>query len=113
MFGRGASGDMQVSVQELAERLKAGAPPKLLDVREPVEYDIVHLPDSILFTQDVLNELLEDGERDEEIVCVCHHGISSLNAANFLRQQGFKNVRSMKGGLDAWSLQIDPKLPRY
>jgi rhodanese-related sulfurtransferase len=104
---------MQWSVQEVAERLKDGKPPKLLDIREPAEYDIVHLPNAILATQEVVNELLESGDRGEEIVCICHHGVRSLNAANFLRQQGFTQVRSMKGGLDAWSLQIDPKLPRY
>ena len=113
MFGKGKGGDMQMTVQEVAERLKAGDPPKLLDIRDPAEYDIVHLPDSVLATQEVVNELLEGDDRDAEIICICHHGIRSLNAANFLRQQGFTNVRSMQGGLDAWSLQIDPKLPRY
>lgn len=105
--------DLQIGVKELAERLKTPPPPKLLDTREQAEFDIVHLPGSVLVTQEVLDDLLQNGNRDEEMICICHHGIRSLNAARFLRQQGFTNVRSMQGGLDAWSLQVDPTLRRY
>jgi rhodanese-related sulfurtransferase len=113
MFGRGKPDDLQLTVEQVAERLKGEKPPKLLDIREQAEYAIAHLPSAVLATQQVVDELLQAGDRGEEIICVCHHGIRSLNAAHFLRQQGFTNARSMKGGLDAWSLQIDPGLPRY
>jgi len=110
MFG---SGKLQVSVQEVAERLKSPNPPTLLDTRSQAEFDIVHLPDSILATDEAIKDVLENWDKSREIVCVCHHGMRSLNAAQFLQHQGFTRVTSMKGGLDAWSLQIDPKLPRY
>ena len=112
MFGRGGD-NTQLTVQQVSERLKAPNPPKLLDTRSQAEYEIVHLPDSILATDEVVNEALQSWDKNAEIICVCHHGIRSLNAAQFLRKQGFTNVRSMSGGLDAWSQQIDAKLPRY
>ena len=112
MFGSGGDGT-QLTVQQVSERLKAPNPPKLLDTRSQAEYEIVHLANSILATDEVVNEALQNWDNNAEIICVCHHGIRSLNAAQFLRKQGFTNVRSMSGGLDAWSQQIDPQLPRY
>jgi rhodanese-related sulfurtransferase len=113
MFGRGSTDEIQLTVQEVQERLNGPNPPKLLDVRQLAEYEIAHLPGAILATEAVVNDVLQNWDKSQDIVCVCHHGIRSLNAAQFLRQQGFTRVRSMKGGLDAWSLQIDPRLPRY
>jgi rhodanese-related sulfurtransferase len=112
MFGRGGD-EIQLTVQQVSERLKAPNPPKLVDTRSQAEYEIVHLPNSLLATDEAVKEILENWQKDQEIICVCHHGIRSLNAAQFLRKQGFTNVRSMAGGLDAWSQQIDPRLPRY
>jgi rhodanese-related sulfurtransferase len=112
MFGRGGD-DIQLTVQQASERLKAPNPPKLLDTRSQAEFDIVHLPNSILATDEVVNEVLQNWDKSQAIICICHHGIRSLSAAQFLAKQGFANVNSMKGGLDAWSQQIDPKLPRY
>lgn len=113
MAGDTKPSNLQVTVQEVAELLKSPAPPRLLDTRELPEFEIVHLPNSTLVTPEVLDDMLKNGDRQEDIVCICHHGIRSLNAVRFLRQQGFVNCRSMQGGLEAWALQIDPKLPRY
>lgn len=103
----------ELTVQEVSEQLGSDSPPVLLDVREQAEWDTVHLPQGRLVTQQLLEDILEDWERDTPIVCYCHHGIRSVNAALYLAQQGFTNVASMKGGIDAWSLEIDPALPRY
>lgn len=105
--------DLQISVQQVAERLKSQPRPKLLDTREQPEFDIVHLPGSVLVTQEVLDDLLQNGDRNAEMICICHHGIRSLNAVRFLRQQGFVNCRSMRGGLEAWALEIDQTMRRY
>ena len=113
MFGQPKPSDLQLSVQEVAARLNTQPPPRLLDTREQAEFDIVHLPGSVLVTQDVVDDLLQNGDRNAEIICVCHHGIRSLNAVRFLRQQGFTNCRSMRGGLEAWALEIDNSLRRY
>ncbi len=104
---------LEYTVQEVSALLKSPAPPKLLDVREQAEWDIVHLNGATLLTQDVLDEMMNGGDRAAAIVCYCHHGMRSLSAAAFLAQQGFTNVKSMRGGIDAWAREIDPTLNRY
>lgn len=103
----------EYTVQEVAELLRAPEPPRLLDVREQAEWDIVHLEGGQLLTEALLDEIVNEWPPDTPIVCYCHHGIRSLNAAAYLQQQGFRNVSSMRGGIDAWSQAIDPSLPRY
>ncbi len=105
----------QIGVQELSRKLTAGEPVHLLDVRQVWEHDIAALPDSQLVP---LGEL---PARVAEIalapgallVVYCHHGIRSLHAAHFLEQAGFGDVASLAGGIDAWSAQVDARLPRY
>lgn len=104
---------MEITVHELAELLNCDPRPKLVDVREPGEYEIVRLEGGALLTQELMNEILEDWDKETEIVCYCHHGIRSLQATGFLRHHGFKNVRSMRGGIDLYAQEIDLALPRY
>ncbi|HKI98457.1 MAG TPA: rhodanese-like domain-containing protein [bacterium] len=103
----------EYTVQEVAAQLRSPIPPRLLDVREQAEWDIVHLEGGQLVTESLLDEILSDWPPDTPIVCYCHHGMRSLNAAAYLQQQGFQNVSSMRGGIDAWAQEIDPGLPRY
>jgi rhodanese-related sulfurtransferase len=103
----------EYTVQEVQSLLESPTPPKLIDVREQREWDIVHLPGALLVTDDLINEMVGTWERSQPIVCYCHHGIRSLNAARYLLQRGFTNVRSMRGGIEAWSREIEPALPRY
>ena len=84
----------------------------LLDVRTQEEWDIAHIDGAILMDekgQKLLNELPED----TTIVVVCHHGIRSMQAAGMLLEKGFRKVFNLDGGIDAWSIQIDPELKRY
>ena len=104
---------LECTVQEVSALLKAPSPPKLIDVREQVEWDIVHLQGATLLTQEVLDEMMNGWDKNAAIVCYCHHGMRSLSAAAFLAQQGFTNVKSMRGGIDAWAREIDPTLNRY
>jgi rhodanese-related sulfurtransferase len=89
--------------------------PVLLDVREPAEVaaasidGAVHLPMGEIKSR--LSEL--EAYADEPIVVVCHHGARSMQVTHFLRQQGFDSVHSMAGGIDLWSRDIDPDVPRY
>lgn len=101
------------SVQEVDELLHSPNPPRLLDVREQAEWDLVHLEGGELLTDALLEEILSDWAPDTPIICYCHHGVRSLNAAAFLLQRGFSNVSSMRGGIDAWAQEIDSTLPRY
>lgn len=103
----------EYSVHEVAELIKSDRPPRLLDVRERAEWQIVHLQGSLLLSEELLEEVLDKWPPDTPIVCLCHHGVRSLNAALFLQQKGFSDVASMRGGIDAWAREIDPHLPRY
>jgi rhodanese-related sulfurtransferase len=102
---------MQVSPQEAVELLKDGKA-TLVDVRTREEYDAVHIPDSVFLTQELMHEL-GGWDREKLIVFVCHHGIRSLDAAAYFAGHGMDNVRSLTGGIDAWSCDIDSSLPRY
>ncbi|MBI3271099.1 MAG: rhodanese-like domain-containing protein [Planctomycetes bacterium] len=103
----------QISVQEVAEARKRGEKLALLDVRSPEEYEMAHIEGAKLVTEDLAAEVLEKWAKDTQIVFHCHLGQRSLEAVAFLKARGFTNVRSMTGGIDAWSTTIDSKVPRY
>lgn len=107
------TGVRQVGCKELAEELKGEAPPQLLDVRQPEEFEVVHLEGAVLVTQEVVDDMLKNWPKDTPIVTYCHHGMRSMDAAHWLAQQGFADVRSLTGGVDAWAVEIDPSLARY
>ena len=102
-----------ITPRELKERLDTGNSPVLLDVREPYEYSLAHLEGSVLIPLGTLPESLGQLDREREIVAYCHHGMRSADAVGFLLQQGFKNVKNLVGGIDAWSVQVDPSVSRY
>ena len=108
-----ADGKMQISPTELVDRMKLGERLPLIDVRSREEWDAVHLEGSTFFTQELMQEMLSTWPKDREFVFVCHHGIRSLDAAAFFVGHGFERVRSLAGGIDAWSTEIDQTLPRY
>jgi len=105
--------DLEYTVQETAELLAGETPPKLLDIRQPHEYEIVHLENGQLIDQELVDEILANWPKDTPIICYCHHGNRSLQAAMFFRQQGFADTRSMKGGINQWAIEIDPNMDRY
>ncbi|QVL35019.1 rhodanese-like domain-containing protein [Telmatocola sphagniphila] len=101
--------------RELADLIANGENLYLVDVRQPWENEHCRIANSVLIP---LNELIEHmGEIDPpegaKIVVYCHHGIRSLTGATLIQQAGFQNVASLSGGIDAWSKQIDPKVPLY
>ena len=85
----------------------------LLDVREQWEFDLAKLNGSTLIPLATLPQSLAKLNRDAEIIAICHHGMRSADATNFLLQQGFSNVKNLVGGIDAWSAQVDRSVPRY
>lgn len=103
----------ELTPEDARQRLASNAEIKLLDIRQPMEYEIVHLPNSILVTDEVAREILDTWSRDTEIVCYCHHGIRSYQAAMALKEHGFQKVAHITGGIDAWAQTVDPSLPRY
>jgi rhodanese-related sulfurtransferase len=92
---------------------QAESTPMLLDVREPWEYQIVHLENSQLVPMRKVPEIVETLNPHQEIIVVCHHGIRSRQVALFLEHHGFSNVVNLRGGLDAWARHTDTSLPTY
>ncbi|MFP4079230.1 MAG: rhodanese-like domain-containing protein [Ectothiorhodospira sp.] len=92
---------------------RAPARPILLDVREPWEYEIVHLPGSQLCPMDRLPERAKTLDPRAEIVLICHHGIRSRQAGLWLEHLGFSRLINLEGGIDAWAREVDPSLPVY
>lgn len=103
----------QMSVEQLAARLQEGDHPLLLDVREPEEWEIAHLPEATLIPLDELPQRVTELTRASELVVYCKSGNRSSQAAKMLLDLGFNNVRNLTGGIDAWARRIDPEMPRY
>ncbi|RKG93058.1 hypothetical protein D7V97_40325 [Corallococcus sp. CA053C] len=106
----------EITPAELARRL-AGPPetrPVLVDVRFPHEHEWVALPDSVLMPLPELPDFdaALDALKGRPVVVYCHHGVRSLDGAAYLRDRGLEAV-SLKGGIDLYSLTVDPSLPRY
>lgn len=102
----------EISVQDLRHRLENGEDIFLLDVREPYEFKIANIQGRLI-PLGQLHQMFEDLDRNREIVVYCHHGNRSGIAVQFLKNQGFKRVLNLAGGIDQWSREIDPKVPRY
>lgn len=105
----------QIPVDELARMLAAGEPVFLIDVRQPWEHDTAALPVGVLVPLQELDERWTEARPPSAalIVTYCHHGVRSLGAAALLESKGLGPVASLAGGIDAWSLRVDPKIPRY
>lgn len=97
----------------LSARLAQGDVVVVLDVREPWEFDLASVPNSTLVPLSTLPSAVNRLERDAEYVVLCHHGMRSDMAANWMRAQGYERVRNLVGGIDAWSLEVDASVPRY
>ncbi len=103
----------QLTANQLKAKLEAKENLFLLDVREPPEFAYAHIADSLLIPLNDIPARLEEIDFNQEVVTICHHGIRSMQAANFLNQVGFKNVSNLVGGIDKWSLECDPAVKRY
>ena len=104
----------EITAEAFAQRLLQPDAPVLLDVREPWEYEIAHLPGSLLMPMgDVPSRVHAELDPDEPVVVVCHHGARSLNVTMWLRNQGFEQAQSLAGGIDGWSRTVDGSVPRY
>jgi rhodanese-related sulfurtransferase len=104
---------MQIEPQELAQRIKSGEHVKLLDVRTREEFEAVKIAGAHLFTQELMQSVLNNWPRERLLVIYDHDGARSMDAAAYFQGHGFDNVKSLRGGIDAWSAEVDPSLPRY
>lgn len=106
--------DYEITPEDVKGKLDAKQDLVLLDVREPWECETASIAGAKLMPMgDVPSRAHQELDPEEHIVVMCHHGVRSMNVTVWLRQQGFENVQSMRGGIDAWSLRVDPKVPMY
>jgi len=94
------------------QRLEAGEA-CLLDVREPSELALASIEGAIHIPLAQIPQAVEQLPRDQEIIVLCHHGVRSAMAADFLERNGFESVSNLEGGIDAWSREVDSEIPRY
>jgi adenylyltransferase/sulfurtransferase len=102
-----------ISPAELQERLGSDGAPRIVDVRTPMEFSLARIEGSTLLPLNELTQRLDELQRGEEVAVICHHGPRSSQAVAFLRQMGFVNARNVAGGIDAWSREVDSRVPRY
>lgn len=104
---------LEVTVEEARRLLSGPTPPLLIDVREPDEYAVCRIAGSRLIPMNSLSARLSEIPQDVLVLVQCHHGGRSMRVTQFLRAKGYARVSNLQGGIDAWSLKIDPKVPRY
>jgi len=105
--------DLQITPKEVQERLVRGEKLLLVDVRELWEYELCRIAGARLIPLKTLPVNVAALEEAEEVICYCHHGIRSLDAAAWLRGQGIAGAKSMAGGIERWSREVDGSVPRY
>ncbi len=105
--------EAQIEPSELKQILDVGEPVRIVDVRQPIEWEIVHLEGATLIPHDRLSFELDAIDRDEQIVVVCRSGLRSARVVAELRESGFRNARNLAGGIIAWVREITPHLPTY
>ncbi|MHB8519604.1 MAG: rhodanese-like domain-containing protein [Limisphaerales bacterium] len=102
-----------IAPKDLAELLERDKTVKLLDVRSREEYEAVHLDGALLMAQATMQEIMGHWPRTQVFVVVDHQGKQALDAAAYFLGHGFEGVRCLRGGIDAWSQEVDPKIRRY
>jgi rhodanese-related sulfurtransferase len=105
---------MQITPAELSGKLRNGHDKvRLVDVRTREEFEAAHIEGSILLSQELMQEMLMKWGRADLLVLIDHLGTRSMDAAAYFAGHGFENPKSLRGGIDAWSEEIDPEIPRY
>ncbi len=105
----------EISPVEAKQKVSAGEA-VLIDVREEMEFRMARIDGAELIPMNTIPQHVQrlDGLAEEKLLVIhCHHGMRSLNVVNWLRQQGVENCVSMAGGIELWSAQVDPQVPRY
>ncbi len=105
--------DFEITPEEVKRKLEDGERPVLLDIRESWEYATAHIDGSKHTPMNELPTRASELDPDDHIVVLCHSGVRSARVTEWLRQNGFEKVQSMRGGIDRWSRTVDPTVPRY
>jgi adenylyltransferase/sulfurtransferase len=102
-----------ITPSQLSERLRGEEPPLVVDVREPEEYELARIEGARLLPLSLFNEWAPALDRSRETVFMCHHGVRSAQVCAFLSRQGFDKLHNLDGGIERWSTDVDPSVPRY
>jgi rhodanese-related sulfurtransferase len=102
-----------ISPPELAALLQSDPSVKLVDVRSREEFEAVHIPGSVLLSQEVMRALMASGSNRQPIAIIDHQGQGGLDAAAYFLGHGLESVRCLQGGIDAWAQTVDPTMRRY
>ena len=102
-----------IEPKELAERLKQDKTIRVVDVRSREEFEAVRIEGATLLAQPIMQEILAEGTNARPLVIIDHQGKQALDAAAYFMGHGLTNVRCLRGGIDAWSQEVDGSLPRY
>jgi rhodanese-related sulfurtransferase len=107
--------DLEITAKDVDALVKSGTPNLvLLDVREPWEHQTAQIAGSKLMPMgEIPARVFQELDPEAHIITICHAGVRSMNAAVWMRNQGFENVQSLRGGIDSWSREIDSAVPRY
>jgi rhodanese-related sulfurtransferase len=105
--------DLQITPADTKARMDRGESMLLVDVREPWETQLCKIEGALLMPMGTIPTNFQKLDVEGEVICYCHHGVRSLDVAVWLRGQGVEHARSMTGGIDRWSAEIDPRVPRY
>jgi rhodanese-related sulfurtransferase len=105
--------DTTIRPEELKSLLDTGAKPVLLDVRQPEEVKAASIAGALCIPMNEVPFRLDELDTGKEYVVFCHHGMRSQQVAQLLKMRGYKKVKNLTGGIDAWSMTVDPKTPRY
>lgn len=103
----------EISVTDLSRRIAEPEPPVVLDVREPQEIAVARFPGAVEIPMQSVPSRMGELDRNAEIFVLCHHGMRSAHVADYLAEQGFTRIGNVTGGIDAWSMMVDPSVPRY
>lgn len=104
---------LEIAPREYAELRKTDRAPELIDVREPWEFGLARVDGARLLPLGGIMDWAQALSQDGSYVVMCHHGVRSAQAVLILARLGFKDVRNLSGGIDAWARQVDPRVPLY
>ena len=102
-----------IGPNELEQALRSGQGPRLVDVRDPWEFDLCRIDGSENIPMGELVGRLDSLGKEDSIVVICHHGTRSQQVAAYLDSLGYCNIMNLEGGVDAWSRLVDPAMPQY
>jgi rhodanese-related sulfurtransferase len=103
----------QLTVQQLSEQIDAGTAPIIIDVREPYEFQHARIEGAVLKPLGEIYQWARELDKEQAYVVMCHTGARSYQAALMLERMGFNQIANLLGGIDDWTMRIDPSVPRY